>query len=695
MNMSEQGALLKYKNELINDSITNAQLDGTQDIVEFINIVTGILMEAEEIEDFNYVPFEGVGKQSKKLQVDGYSYNELDNVLNLFIASPLTYDNLDVLTISEMNRYIGRVTAFVENASFVKKHAEESAPGYGLACDLLEKYKNVQKYVIYILSDKLKSSNIKEIETQKVNNKPVEYNLWDISRLYELEQSKSGHEDIVINLNEFGVKGIPCLPASDTADYKAYLCNIPGRVLADLYNKYGGRLLEGNVRSFLQVRGNINKGIRNTILKEPEMFFAYNNGIAATADEIKTEVINGSLMITQINSLQIVNGGQTTVSLAVALLNDKKDGSEEKIQKIFVPMKLSIIVPEKADQLIANISRYANSQNPVREADLWSNHPYHIRLESFSRRILAPAVNGRQYGTYWYYERARGQYKQETYKATQKQKDAFELRNPKKQMFNKTDLAKFMLVVQQRPDIASAGGQKAFASFAESTSKKWEKDDASFNEEYYKYVIGAAILFRKTDDLVKKSGYNSYKANIVEYSISKILYTVSQQCQGKSVNYKLLWQKQDLTEPWRVQLAEVIKIVYEHLTAEKRPVENVTEWAKREACWEQAKQIPYQLHSDFISDLIDDDEVERDQKEARKNQQEINKINKIVDVYNYTSEGWQKLIDWDKSHHIMTPAETHMIQLAVKMDGGLLTSERQCARVLKILDRCRAEGFGG
>ena len=98
--------------------------------------------------------------------------------------------------------------------------------------------------------------------------------------------------------------------------YTSYLAVVPGKVLNELYLEYGSRLLEGNVRSFLSVRGKVNKSIQNTIKNYPEMFFAYNNGIAATASEIDTEMTPEGLKITRIKDLQIVNGGQTTASIA-------------------------------------------------------------------------------------------------------------------------------------------------------------------------------------------------------------------------------------------------------------------------------------------------------------------------------------------------------------------------------------------
>ena len=688
--------LSEFRTSLLDDVALNAASNMTNDMEEFLTIVTNQLIAAEEIDDFIYVPYEGINQKKRKLQVDGYSYNELDDCLCLFIGIPLSYEDEEVvLTTPEAKKWIARVTAFLDNSEYVLMHAEESAPGFGLAYDVVHRYGTVQRYKIYLITDQFANKNLSEIQESAVGGIPVECHIWDINRLYELSRSASGKEEIVINFKDLGMDGIPCLPSSKTDDYHAYLCNIPGMVLATLYNKYGSKLLEGNVRSFLQVRGKVNKGIRATILNEPSMFFAYNNGIAATAYDVKTEMIHGILHITEITSLQIVNGGQTTASLATALIKDKKDHAEENILKINVPMKLSIVTPEKADKLIANIARYANSQNKVSDADLWSNHPFHIRMEDFSRRILAPATGGRQYGTHWYYERANGQYKQETYKCTPKEKEKFEQRNPQSQMFTKTELAKFMHIYQMRPDIASAGGQKAFAKFAEWASKEWEKNDTNFNEEYFRTVAAMAILFRQSDKLVRKqSWYRSYKANIVAYAISKILYTVKTDYPEKSISFKNIWQKQSLSAAWIHQIEDAAYVMYQHLIDEKRDIENVTEWAKRERCWEAAKKLPYSLQPAFIAELQSQYEANEDKKNARSDQKLANQLNVLVEVVEYGQDGgWTELLSWLQNHPVVSPSEKNMIKLAQKMDGGLITSERQCAKLLKILEKCRTEGY--
>ena len=686
--------LMEYKEFVIGEVKVSAALEMSTDKEEFLNFISERLIDAEAIEDFEYLPFEGLGKKGRKIQIDGYSYNELDEYLTIFVAPPLTYLSEGTLISSEAEKILARAQAFIEDTDYILKNAEESSPGYGLAFDITNRYKNVRKYRICLLTDMVMSNKIKELKPGQLNGKSVEYHIWDVHRLHQMDESSNGKEDIVIDLKEFVKNGIPCLPASETEDYKAYLCNIPGIVLANLYNTYGGRLLEGNVRSFLQTKGKVNKGIRNTILNSPTLFFAYNNGIAATAYNIELADIDGVKYITNITGLQIVNGGQTTASLAMALLNDKKDNSEENLNEIYVPMKLSLVSPEKAQKLIPDISRFANSQNKVSDADLWSNHPFHIRMEDFSRRILAPAAEGKQYGTHWYYERANGQYKQETYKCTPAEKKKFDMLNPSYQMFKKTDLAKYMNLLHMRPDIASSGGQKSFAKFAEGITKKWDMNDAIFNEEYYRRIVSLAIIFKESDRIVKNQvWYNSYKANIVAYTIAMIIYLVEVQYPEHTINFRNIWLKQTISSTWMRQIEIISKVIYDHLIDDRRQVENVTEWAKRESCWEQAKEICIKLLPEFIEELDYKDNEINNQKNAKKDQKLANKMNVMLEVANFGVENWKLLLDWDRDHEVLSLTEKDFINTAIAMEAGKFPSEKQCVRIIEILKRARIESF--
>ena len=206
----------------------------------------------------------------------------------------------------------------------------------------------------------------------------------------------------------------------------------------------------------------MNRGIAKTLADGPEKFFAYNNGIATTASavSIRTEQ-GGGLLLTEATDLQIVNGAQTTASLASAR-REKKLPMDE----VFVPMKLSVVPPGLATEMIPKVSKFANSQNPVRASDFFANHEFHRRIEEISRRLLAPSVGGSQVQTHWFYERARGQHLNEQAGLTSAQKERFLRINPRKQLIKKTDLAKVETSFDQFPDIACRGAEKSFLYFA-------------------------------------------------------------------------------------------------------------------------------------------------------------------------------------------------------------------------------------
>lgn len=687
----------EFRSELLEEIHLNASMNGTSPREEFLALYTAALIDAEEFEDFEQLAFEGVGTRGRRIQMDGYCYDELDNCLEIIIC-PFT-DSIDAetLTVTEANTFFRRAQAFVEESlsGFLLENGEESSPGYGLAVDIKHRFSRVSRYKFYIVTDMVMSNRIKEIPEAAIDDIPVEYHIWDIERLQTLQASKTGKEDITINLKDFSASGIPCLEAGSTSEYTAYLCNIPGKILADLYNEYGGRLLEGNVRSFLTVKGKINKGIRNTILNEPGMFFAYNNGIAATASDVELEKAATGTFIVKITALQIVNGGQTTVSLATAMLNDRDRADE--LRSIYVPMKLSVVSPEKAVNLIPHIAKYANAQNAVSAADFFSNHAFHVRMEELSRRLMAPAVMGNQYGTRWYYERARGQYRQEQAHMTKAEKNRFLTRNPKSQMFTKTDLAKYHEIYRMLPHQVSTGAQKNFLKFADWTTKLWEKDDTIFNEDFFKRIVSLNILFKKTDSIVKYAPWYElgYKAQVVAYTLSLLFYVIKRDCPDATFDFRGVWNHQDVTYATELQIAEIAQKVYGYLIDPKREVQNVTEWAKREACWEGIKALPITLYSNFVDELIPASVQKEAERDARSTQRQDNKVSAMVAVAEYGVNRWKELLDWGISNRVLSPVDISFLKTAVAMEQGKFPSERQCAKILQILEKARTESYPG
>ena len=551
------------------------------------------------------------------------------------------------------------------------------------------KSKYIRKIKIYLVCDGIASERIKTIKSKTYNDIDIEYHLWDISRFYKLQQSTSGKEDIEINVDDYTKQGIPCIKANmENANYESYLCIIPAEFLVKIYDEFGGRLLEGNVRSFLSLKGKVNSGIKRTILTEPQMFFAYNNGIAATATNIELDNTNEGLFIKKIKSLQIVNGGQTTASLSMT--NAKEKGVD--LSNILVPAKISILPLEKAPYIIPEIARCANSQNKVSEADFFSNHQFHIRFEQLSRKILAPAVNGAQYHTRWYYERARGQYTQEQMKLTPAMKSKFLLENPKKQLITKTDLAKYLNSYNQKPYEVSKGAQRNFLSFAEVITDDWEKHNANYNENYFKEAVCHAIMFKKLEDIILNQPWyeKGYRANIVTYTISEFFYVLQTKYPQFSYNFKYVWQHQELNPEIVKELTKLSKIIFDKITNEDRQIMNVSEWCKKEACWKGIKSINYDFSKNTLSALVSKEFVDEERKNATYNQKIEDDCSLIMEVYNKGQDFWKSALLWGQQHRLLTFEESSIIKLAT---SGKILSDKQSKRAMEALNKLRIEGF--
>jgi hypothetical protein len=684
-----------YREELVSDVKSLAVADVASDREAFFQLYCERLDEAELIEDYEYLYFNGKGSRNRIIQIDGYAYSELDERLSLFAIPPLGYYEELTLTRTDADTIFNRAKMFYFEADKVMKNAEESSAGYGLAHDIVSKKMPVRVLELIILTDNVKSSQIDSINSDVVDGIRIDYTIFDIKRMQQMDEASNGKEPVLINLKtDFCSDGIPMLPASKTDKYAAYLCNVPAVLLVQMYEHYQSRLLEGNVRSFLQTRGKVNKGIRRTILNEPEMFFAYNNGIAATAESIEVEHnANGSL-ITGFKSLQIVNGGQTTVSLASAWTNDAKLNSHAQIEKIYVPMKISVINADVVQDLIPEIAKYANSQNKISDADLASNHKFHQQIEKLSRLILAPAVAGNQFGTYWYYERANGQYRQETYKMTVAARKQFEAQNPKTQMFRKVDLAKYINIYLEKPQTVSAGAQKNFAVFSDWMLKQWDKNENFVNEDFYKRTIALAILFKQADFIVKnQTWYDSYKANIVAYTLAIIFHKVRNENNGLTVDFRQIWKNQRISQPWRNQIADTAYLMYKHLTNPNRTVENVTQWAKRETSWQQAQKIDFDLNSDFVEELISKRYVDTESQSAAKEQKQMTEMDALVTVINYGSAFWRDLLEWGTEQRIWNIKDTSFLKLATAIDSGKIPTDKQAVRILQVLEKARKESY--
>lgn len=692
--------LVEFRKDYLENVKMLAAADSVGTVASFVRTALDDLQDLNVISDFEEC-FD-VGKYGRKTyRVDAYSFDDYDCSMSIFIADFDGDDDSTTLTMTDAKTLFEKTYTFLDgslNGNF-RHEMEISTPAYDLVDRIVNLENTIRKYRFFVVTDKSMSGKISNLSQGNINGVPIEYNIWDMQRLYRVMTTGDGHEPVEIDFLNLTESGLPCLEASDasTDDVKCLLCVIPGQVLADLYDTYGSALLEGNVRSFLSAKGNVNKNIRKTILEadgeSKKMFFSYNNGISATATSVETKIEQGGSYVTSINNLQIVNGGQTTASLSNTRFKDKAD-----LSGIFVQMKLTVIPDhEQAQILIPKISRGSNSQNKVSDADFFSNHEFNIRMQQISRRIYAPAVNGLQYETHWFFERSRGQYEQEQGKMTQSEKKKYQMMNPKEQKITKTDIAKYQNTWRQYPYFVSLGAQKNFTKFANFIVDEWDKDDVQFNEQFYRNTVVVAILFKCIDKLVPKQNWyeKGYKANIVVYTLSFFHFLVRKTYPDHELNMRYIWDKQSVPEPIYDELVKMAEFVFLHITDENRPITNVTEWCKKEQCWIALKVKDYVLDDRIKDFLLDKDEIKKEKSSGRREHVVVNGIQVQAEVVSRGQEYWENALLWGKDRKLLNEIETSFLSAATKMNMGRIPSEKQCQRIVNIEAKLLDEGFSG
>lgn len=719
----------EYREVLHEDMALAANANMSTPEEEFLRYVTDILIDGEEFDDFEECYYEGVSRRKANIRIDGYSMDDTDGSCCVFISDYHGPHGDEAIRAEDITNLFNRVRHFVEEATKYEMYLEleESTQAYEFAQTLYFEKSNITKYRFYLLTDAFNKQRKKNIKDSEVGGVTVELNVWDVTRIFDVVNSKTQKESIEIMLSDFGTDGIPCVKAVDCVDviadiefspkydeideeetdskpenlitYTSYLAVVPGQILNDLYLEYGSRLLEGNVRSFLSVRGKVNKSIQNTIKNYPEMFFAYNNGIAATASEIDTEGTSEGLKIIRIKDFQIVNGGQTTASIANTLLTARKDEIVD-ISRLYVPMKISVLDHSMSERIIPKISEYSNSQNKVDASDFFSNHPFHIRMEDYSRKTPAPAVHGNQYQQCWYYERTRGQYNQGKmkFKPKSSQMKQYETRYPENQVIKMVDLAKYMEIYAGAPDVVSKGKQALVKVFADDIKKQWTKSDTVYNVYYFKRVVALAIIFKATDEIIKQTNWykekHSYKANVIAYTISVLFDYIRNNIKGFEVDFIRIWNQQEIYPELEQQIRVLCTQVYEFITRDDRLTENVTQWCKLVRCWERAQKEEWNILPAFLKTLIEADQIKSQEKSAK----EERKVETEVDVLKYImgagKEYWQKVFDWGSSRKLLSEMETSILKLVINMEvTRRIPSFKQAKVVLKTREKLISEGM--
>jgi hypothetical protein len=682
------GSIHEFHAELTNEVDLAAVAEGRYREDAFFQLVCDHLVAAGELETHERTAYDDRG-----IRIDGHGGNPEDSggVLSLIVLDFDQSGEVKSLTAAEMDAAFKRLATFATRArdARFRSSLEESSAAFEVAVHVNSFWSKAARVKMVMVSNRRLTARVDGRESGELDGKPVSYTVWDLERLWQYVISGREREDMVLDLVADYGGAIPALPAHlGVGDYEALLCVVPGDQIAKIYGRWGARLLEQNVRSFLQLKGNVNKGIAKTIKETPERFFAYNNGITATAEAV-TLTPDGRA-IASIQNLQIVNGGQTTASLSL------QHSRGDKLTGVFVQMKLSIVRPEIAEEVVPKISEYANTQNKVNAADFFANHPFHIALEKISRSTLAPAREGSFTQTRWFYERSRGQFQNERARHSGAGQKKFDAEWPKTQLLTKTDMAKYLNLWPGEfgginASAVCRGAQKNFSDFAQTVSRKWtDRSIDSVNEAFFREVVAKAIIFRETEAIVSKRPWyqGGYRAQVVAHTIAKLAWDLHEQ--NDSVNFANVWLAQALTPGLRDAIEIGSDAVMVIVT---RPVvtgQNITEWAKQQACWNQVQGLLINWPSALSRDRQSMAEEKEQKKKDRKDKKALTGIEAQSEMVRLGRAYWQALQAWAAARKLFSPTEADVIAIAAR---GKVTTDKQSVVGMAARSKAIAAGF--
>lgn len=546
----------------------------------FTRLVLDHLIEIGRVDDGEVADWEGPAGRGVG-RINGYGVGEQKDTLDLFIADVGMPEAVRTLRADDLDRLAGQAGRFAEMALAQKQKPDPDDDASAMLRAVADVRGKLRRVRIFVITDGLCAA--RRLPRREVAGLPAEIEIWDLPRLTRSMAVEGGSEPIDIDFENSKTGCQPYIRLDGGHEHSTILMMIPAAVLTDLYEEHGAALLEFNVRSFLSVRGKVNKGIRETILTQPGRFVAYNNGIVVTAESLYERFLPGiGKAVARLSNVQIVNGGQTT-----ATIHDAAERLGADISEVAVPAKIVIVDSSVRDELVKEISKFANTQNPMQQADLSANEPFHIAVERLSRSIWCPGGERR-----WFYERARGQYEVELARQgdTPARRAKFLKETPKELRLSKVDLSKYLNAWSRRPHEVSLGGQKNFTSLMEELRRRnglaWEPD-----QQWYQDLIAIAIIWQCAEKLVRWEGVPAFRANVIAYLVALLSAKSSSR-----LDLRKIWNAQTVSPELEAMLRSWVLPVRDALvqgavTRQRNP----TEWFKKEECWAEIEKCKLPL----------------------------------------------------------------------------------------------------
>jgi len=637
MNIEE---LLKFRKDLLENSIDE---DGYTSPVSVLENTLPSLVETKLVESevINIIP------PSSAYAVIGYWENESGERLQLFlmdvdsVSIDATEDNILHKRKDHHN------TLFKLGLDFVKKsinrHLNDELQDSDPLAVLYQKLGSsnyidqIDVVEIILLSSSIsvetrgKEQTIKrflfddsELKTSFTRNRIkqtkeilFQYKLVDIGYLYQVSLSQGNADPLEVKFGETFGSDIEVLKAAEEEHFESYLCVLPASGLANLYRKESSRLLEKNVRSFLNFKVEANKEMRNTIRNNPEKFIAYNNGLTITGSSGDIKEQEGKLFMKSITDFQIVNGGQTTAGIYFSY----KDGLD--ISKINLMAKINIakdVSDEELNELISNISRFSNTQSKVSKVDLKTSNTELKTIKTLSRSVVAPNQNK------WYFDLAKGEFN--TLVKLRGNKKKLEKEYPKQRRFSKEQLGKYYTAWGLNPFLVKLGGVKVFRYFIEEISGDGDKKKPQvIDRDFYEALIARVIMFRELEILhgAGKNAIGQLRSAVIPYTMSAIYLHMNAKKKSPDFNLELLWKNQELDDFMRSFFFDLMKLMNQ-LVKDYAQTDDYGTYARKEQLWidiSKSKEIANYFNSDDAQKFIEKYGVPKSKLKSKKKSDEV------------------------------------------------------------------------
>lgn len=666
----------EFAQELIDNTKLSAELNGIDFDEELDTTIIEYIEDTGEVNAPEICSF-----KKTRARITAYDYNDEAESLDLFYIerADTLVGKINNNRVQQGFNYLMRFYNEAMAGFLLKEGEKEENSEIAQITELIQSTKGkISQLRIYLLTDGLTDPSAvpASVESDE-DNFVIEFNVWDMQRIYQQHNIRAGKEKVEIDFPTTYNTELQCLKMSDQNPFvDAYLAIIPGKTLAKIYKQYQQILLEKNVRTFLQFKGKVNKEIRRTLREQPDMFFSYNNGISTTASGIELKEVDGVLYITRLFDWQIVNGGQTTASIAASITDREVD-----LSKVYVPMKISVIRDTShSDEIVKAISTSANSQTAIKSSDFSANEPFLIDLENFSRSEWVP--NGKSKPICkWYFERTRGQYFDQLAQLSGFNEKSFRTEYPKSQRITKTDVAKYENAWRQRPYDVCRGAEQNYKLYVTDI----KRDKPVVTAAYYKRIIAEGILFNTIDSIVRSKSLGGYKANMNAYIMSAISVL-----SDENLDMTYIWENQKVQQVVVDKIEELIPLVWMHLTGASSgsQMQNVGEWSKRIDCWNKLKLKLGDI--DKFDDELLQKEINEDGSYLNETQQ-----NRIKEAEAYSPQFWFALANWAKVNNMLTPIDRKAAFNfgTMRSRGRAFASLKQAMYALRIANTAKEQGF--